>query len=43
MLGTGCFKCIDLERLLSEVLEETVKSNVAVERVSDDRRLTPDD
>jgi len=39
VLGTGCYKCIDLERLLSEVLEETGKSDVAVERVSDERAI----
>lgn len=39
VLGTGCYKCIDLERLLSEVLEETGKSDVTLERVSDEKAI----
>jgi hypothetical protein len=39
VLGTGCYKCIDLERLLNEVLHEARRSDVTIERVSDERSI----
>lgn len=37
VLATGCYKCIALEGLLDEVLAELGRSDVTVERVSDER------
>ncbi len=37
VLGTGCYKCIRLEALINDVLEELGKSGVEIVRVVDER------
>jgi hypothetical protein len=39
VLGTGCYKCIILESLLNEVLTESGRTDVTIERVSDERTI----
>jgi hypothetical protein len=39
VLGTGCYKCIQLEALLNEILEELGQAQVTVERISDERSI----
>lgn len=39
ILGTGCYKCIHLERLLHEVLEESGRKDVEILRIDDERKI----
>ena len=39
ILGTGCYKCIELETLIDEVLQELGKTDVEVARVNDEKRI----
>ena len=39
ILGTGCYKCIQLETLVNSVLEELGKSNIRIERIADERTI----
>jgi len=39
ILGTGCYNCIKLERLLNEVVDELGAKNVEITRVSDEKRI----
>jgi len=39
VLGTGCYKCINLESLLNEVLAEADRADATFERVSDERAI----
>jgi hypothetical protein len=39
ILGTGCYKCIQLEALVNEVLVELGKTGVEVSRISDERYI----
>ncbi len=39
VLGTGCYKCIQLETLLAEVIEKLGKTNMEVVRVSEERQI----
>ncbi len=39
ILGTGCYKCIKLETLVNEVLQELGKSGVEIVRNSDERHI----
>ena len=39
ILGTGCYNCIKLERLLYEVAGELAARDVEIIRVSDERRI----
>ena len=36
VLGTGCYKCLQLEALLDKVIRETGRSDVEIVRVSDE-------
>lgn len=40
ILGTGCFKCIKLEALVNEVLQELGKGGVEITRNSDERYIS---
>ncbi|MEW6716746.1 MAG: thioredoxin family protein [Chloroflexota bacterium] len=37
ILGTGCYKCLDLERRLAEAVRKSGRTEVEVERVDDER------
>ncbi len=39
ILGTGCYKCIKLEMLVNEVLQELSMSGVEIVRNSDERYI----
>ena len=39
VLGTGCYKCIQLETLLNEILQELGQTQVTVERISNERSI----
>lgn len=39
ILGTGCYKCLRLESLLNEVVEELGKASFEVLRISDERKI----
>jgi hypothetical protein len=39
VLGTGCYKCITLESRLNEVLTESGRSGVTVDRVTDEKAI----
>jgi len=39
VLGTGCYKCIQLETLLNEILQELGQTQVTIERISDERSI----
>ena len=39
ILGTGCYKCIELETLIDEVLQELGKTDVQVMRVDDEKQI----
>ena len=39
VLGTGCYKCIQLETLLAEVIQKLGKADVEVVRVSEERQI----
>ena len=39
ILGTGCYNCIKLETLVSEILAELGKSNIEVVRVTDEHYI----
>lgn len=39
VLGSGCYRCIMLENMLHEVLAELDRSEVTLERVSDERTI----
>jgi hypothetical protein len=39
ILGTGCYNCIKLEKLISDILEELGKSDIELVRVSDQHRI----
>ena len=39
ILGTGCYKCVELETLIDEVLQELGKTDVEVVRVNDEKRI----
>jgi hypothetical protein len=39
VLGTGCYKCLELERLLSEALAELGPTDSVVERISDEKAI----
>jgi hypothetical protein len=39
VLGTGCYKCIQLETLLTEILQELGQTEVTVGRISDERSI----
>ncbi|HSF80286.1 MAG TPA: thioredoxin family protein [Anaerolineales bacterium] len=39
VLGTGCYKCIKLEALIHDVLEELGKSGIEIVRISDERMI----
>lgn len=39
ILGTGCYNCIKLEALISEVLGELGKSGIELVRTSDERTI----
>ncbi len=39
ILGTGCYKCIQLETLVNTLLEELGKSGVEIVRISDERTI----
>ena len=39
ILGTGCYKCIQLETLVNEVLSELKLSGVEVVRISDEKTI----
>jgi hypothetical protein len=39
VLGTGCYKCLELERLLSEALVELGLTDSVVDRISDERAI----
>lgn len=44
VLGTGCYKCIQLEAMLDELVQEIGKSGIEIVRVSDEhyiRRYMP--
>ncbi len=46
VLGTGCYKCIELETLLADLLQQMAMPGVAVERISDPhaiRRIMSED
>lgn len=39
ILGTGCYKCIHLERLLHDVLKESGRRDVEILRIDDERKI----
>ena len=39
ILGTGCYKCVELETLIDEVLQELGKTDVKVVRVDDEKQI----
>ena len=39
ILGTGCYNCIHLETLISEVLKELGRTDVEILRVSDEKEI----
>jgi hypothetical protein len=39
ILGTGCYKCVELETLIDEVLQELGRTDVEVARVDDEKRI----
>lgn len=39
ILGTGCYKCIQLETLINEVLSELKLSGIQVERINDEKSI----
>ncbi len=39
ILGTGCYKCVELETLIGGVLQELSKIDVEVTRVDDKKRI----
>lgn len=39
VLGTGCYKCIQLEALINEVLVELGQTNVDIQRLTDERYI----
>ena len=39
ILGTGCYGCIHLERLVHEVLRESGRTDVQVIRINDERKI----
>jgi hypothetical protein len=39
ILGTGCYKCIKLEALVNEVLQQLGKSGIEIVRSSDERYI----
>ena len=39
VLGTGCYKCIQLETLLHEILGELGQTEIKVERIADERYI----
>ena len=39
VLGTGCYGCITLEALLQEMLAESRRTDIAIDRVSDEKAI----
>ncbi len=39
VLGTGCYKCIQLETLLNEVVQELGATSIEIIRVADEKRI----
>lgn len=39
VLGTGCYKCIQLETLLHEILSELGLTEIKIERITDERYI----
>jgi len=39
ILGTGCFKCIQLETLVNEVIRDSGRTDIQVARISDEREI----
>jgi hypothetical protein len=39
VLGTGCYNCLKLEALLNAILLETGRSDIKLERISDERHI----
>ena len=39
ILGTGCYKCVELEVLIADVLQELGRTDVEVTRVDDEKRI----
>ncbi|MEW6288200.1 MAG: thioredoxin family protein [Chloroflexota bacterium] len=39
ILGTGCYKCVELEMLIADVLKELGKTDIEVTRVDDEQRI----
>ncbi len=39
VLGTGCYKCVKLETLLDEIVEELGATNIEIARISDEKRI----
>lgn len=39
ILGTGCYKCIKLEELVNDVLDELGKKGIQIVRVSDEKYI----
>jgi hypothetical protein len=39
VLGTGCYKCIQLENLIHEILTEVGRTGVEIIRIDDERTI----
>lgn len=39
ILGTGCYKCIQLESLIHEVLREVRRTDVEIQRIGNERAI----
>ena len=39
ILGTGCYKCVELETLIDNVLQELGRTDVQVARVDDEKQI----
>ncbi len=39
VLGTGCYKCIQLETLLNEVVQELGAASIEIVRVADEKQI----
>jgi hypothetical protein len=39
VLGTGCHNCLELERRLAEVIAQSGRTDIQVERVDDERTI----
>lgn len=39
ILGTGCYNCVELETLIADVLKQLGRTDVAVTRVDDEKRI----